>query len=176
MISDKEICRIGSIIKPHGINGEVSATVDADIYLPDLKCLVLKIDGINVPFFINSSRPRGTEAVLITIDGIKNEREAAKICGLDIYALKSDFDEDGYNDDEEGFYVSDLIGYTMTDDQKNLIGKITGFDDSTANVLLLVEDANGDTKYIPMADDLIEDFDAENKTISLYLPSGILDL
>lgn len=174
MISDKEICHIGSIIKPHGINGEVAAIVDSDVYLPDLKCIVLRIDGINVPFFISSSRTRGSEAMLITIDGIKNEREAAKICGLDIYALKSDIDENEIG--EEGFYVSDLIGFTMTDTDNHLIGTITGFDDSTANVLLFVEDTNGDTKYIPMADELIEDFDAENKTISLNLPAGILDL
>lgn len=176
MISDKEICQIGSIIKPHGINGEVVAMVNSDVFLLDLKCIVLKIDGINVPFFISSSRPRGTESMLITIDGIKNEREAAKICGLDIYALKCDFDEDGFNDEDEGFYVSDLIGFTMTDAANHLIGKITGYDDSTVNILLLVEDTNGATKYIPMADELIESFNAEDKTISLNLPAGILDL
>jgi len=176
MITDSEISTIGSIIKPHGINGEVSAIIDADIDLSELRCVVIKIEGINVPFFVNTSRARGSEAMLITFDGIKNEQDAAEICGHELYALTNELKKNRNAVDDEGFYVSDLIGFTLADKNNHTIGIITGYEDSTANVLLIVETANGKTKYIPIADEFVEDFDANRKLIALDLPEGILEI
>lgn len=175
MITDKEIRPIGHIVKPHGINGEVAATIDCNIDLADLRCIVLKIDGINVPFFLSSVRPRGSEAMLLTVDGIADERQANEICNLDIYALASDLRHDDDSDDD-GFYISDLVGFTLKNSDGTTVGIIDDFDDSTANILLLVKNDREVTNYIPMAENLISDFDPENKTITLNLPAGILDL
>lgn len=175
MIREKEITVIGQTLKPHGINGEISATIDSDIDIAALKCLIFDIDGIYVPFFVNSFRARGSEAVLLTIDGITDEAQAAKLCSMDIFALKSDLGGDK-EDNEEGFYISDLVGYKLMDSDGNTVGEITGYDDSTANTLLIIELPDETTKYVPVADELIEEFDPDSKTIKLNLPSGILEL
>ena len=64
MIVESEISVIGRTLKPHGINGEIAATIDAPVNLDSLQCIILDIDGIYVPFFIRSYRYRGSEAVL----------------------------------------------------------------------------------------------------------------
>lgn len=176
MILADEITEIGQTLKPHGINGEISATIDAVVDIDSLKCIIFDIDGIYVPFFIDSYRARGSEAVLLTIDGVSDEYEAAKLCGLDIYALKTDISADANDGESDGFYISDLIGFTVYDTEKRNIGVISDYDDSTANTLLIVKQADETSKYIPLADELIESFDIDKRIITLNLPEGLLDL
>lgn len=59
MITNPQITNIGKLIKPHGINGEIVISTDYDIDLSTVKCIIINIDGINIPFFINSIRSRG---------------------------------------------------------------------------------------------------------------------
>lgn len=175
MISDNEITPIGRFVKTHGVNGEINALVDPDIDIDSLRCVVVKIDGINVPFFIASSRAKGSESVLLTIDRIKDTDHAAELCGHVIYALRSDLDDDAETGDD-GFYVSDLIGYTLLDGNAATVGTVTGYDDSTANVLLKVTTADGREIYAPIAAELINDIDPDRQVISINLPEGLLDL
>lgn len=76
MILRTDITEAGVFNKPHGIKGEISATLDFDIDLSDVKCIVLDVEGIFVPFFIVSVRPKTSETVLITINGIDSEQKA----------------------------------------------------------------------------------------------------
>lgn len=175
MIDHRQLTEIGETVKPHGIKGEISATIDANIDITSLKCIVLNIDGIYVPFFVNSYRSRGSEAILLTIDGINDENEAAKICNQPIYALNDDLphvEAEG----EDGFFMSDLIGFLLKDTDGEVAGTITGYDDSTSNILLIIEDKAGETRYVPMADELIEEFDPDSRTIVLNLPNGLFEL
>lgn len=175
MIERRQLSEIGETVKPHGIKGEISATIDAGIDITSLKCIVLDIDGIYVPFFLNSYRSRGSEAVLLSIDGINDENEAAKICGQPVYALTEDVPNDeAYG--EDGFYMSDLIGFQLKDSDGEVAGTITGYDDSTSNILLIIEDKAGVARYVPMADELVEEFDPESRTIMLNLPKGLFEL
>ncbi len=172
MISRNETKVIGSILKTHGINGEVVVNLDYDINIEDLTCLILDIDGILVPFFADSVRKRSADSLLIKFDGIDNENQAAEIVNHDIYALISELDID---DNDEGFYVSDLIGYEAFNG-KTYIGRIDNFDDSTENALFIVKNNAGDIFYIPVTDEFITAIDEEKKIIEFDLPEGILDL
>lgn len=176
MISDDILSPIGHTVKPHGINGEINAVVDFDIDLDSLSCLIMKIDGINVPFFIESWRSRGCEAVLIKFDHIKNESEAEQFCGLELMALRAELPDDGSGDgDDEGFYAADLIGWTVSD-CGTPVGTVEDFDDSTENLLLSVATPDGDHVFVPLADELILAVDSERKTLDMNLPSGLNEL
>ena len=86
MITRDELIAIGHYNKPHGVAGELSATVDVDLeVLRGLSCLVSDIDGIFVPFFVNAIRPKSVDTMLLTIDGIENEKEAARLVNRDIW-------------------------------------------------------------------------------------------
>ena len=52
MIRLTEIAEAGYFNKAHGIKVEISATLDIDIDLNEVKCLVVPVEGIFVPFFM----------------------------------------------------------------------------------------------------------------------------
>ncbi|WP_280122459.1 ribosome maturation factor RimM [Duncaniella muricolitica] len=176
MILRTDITEAGVFNKPHGIKGEISATLDFDIDLSDVKCIVLDVEGIFVPFFIVSVRPKTSETVLITIDGIDSEQKARTLTGRPFYLLDSDIPEPDDADGEGGFYLSDLIGFTLADSIAGTVGEITDYNDATANLLLIVTTPDGEEVYIPVADEYIDEVDTDTRTLHTTLPSGIIDL
>ena len=173
MIHESQLTTIGHLVKPHGINGEINMSIEYEIDILSLKCFVLNMDGIYVPFFIEACRSKGVDARLITVDGITNEIQAADLCGKTVYALTDDLDFDS-DEDQAGFYATDLIGYQILDGNVN-IGEIIDIEDSTENALFVVKSGDN-VVYIPIADEMIEDIISETNTIVMNLPEGILDL
>lgn len=177
MISISEITPIGTLLKPHGIKGEIVMHLEYDIDPEKLECIILEDEGIFVPFFIDFCRPRSSESILVHIDGIDSESDAKELCQKTVYVRKSELDlQDA---DTEGFYISDLIDYEIIDENGVAIGRITDFDDSTSNTLLIAE-RETDNKtirlFIPIADEFVIDIDRENRRIEMRLPEGLLDL
>lgn len=174
MIEEKELVEIGKFGKPHGIHGEINVYLDEDVISDRLEKLIVNIDGIFVPFFIESIRPKRIDSVIVALDDIDNEQEAAKLTNLEIYALIADDVKE--EPDGDGMYASDLIGYTIVHVNGQPVGKITGVEDSTENALFLVELPDQTTVYVPIADDLIDEIDSDRKLIVMTIPEGLLDL
>lgn len=175
MIQNTEIIAIGLLLKPHGIKGEITMHIDRDVDVASLRCIVLNIDGIYVPFFIDSTRPRSSESVLISISGIDSEVKAQDICGKDVFALRTDINSFTSEDDSNGFYLSDLIGYKLVADNGTYLGEVESFDDSTENWLLIVKNENT-TIYIPIADEFIVGINNKDLVLTMSLPDGLIDL
>ena len=177
MIRPDEITTIGHFAKPHGVNGEINLIVSEPIDIESLSCIVLDIDGINVPFFFSSVRRRGSESYLVKIDGIDTEVAVSQFVNSQVYALTSEVeaitDED---DDADGFYAEDLIGYKVLTDDGRLSGTIDDVDDSTQNLLFIVKTDNGNKVFVPVANEFIADIDIDNATITFDLPDGLVDL
>lgn len=176
MITRDELIAIGHYNKPHGVAGELSATVDVEVeVLRGLSCLVSDIDGIFVPFFVNAIRPKSGDTVLLTIDGIENEKEAARLVNRDIYALKRDYRQESIDADADGYPLDFFIGFELRDNDGSRVGEITDVDEQTENAIFVV-DRNGSEIMVPATDDLIVEFDVDNKLMVMDLPEGLLDL
>lgn len=177
MIREKDLKKIGRLLKPHGIAGELVLMLTADIDAADIECVLLKLDGIFVPFFISSCRPKSSETDLIRLDGITDETMAASLCPNEVYALASALPQPA-PDEADGFYAEDLVGFQAVDGSTGApLGKITGIDDTTANYLFIIENPERKAPLlVPVADELIDALDPDARTISLLLPEGLLDL
>lgn len=176
MITRDELISIGHYNKPHGVAGEISATIDVEMdLLRNLTCLVSEVDGIFVPFFVNACRPKGGNTVLLTIDGINNEMEATLLVNAEIYALKRDYDDTAVEEDADGYPLDYFIGFELKDTQGNRLGEIVDVDEQTENAIFIVNRGEDDC-MIPAADDLIVEFDVDNKTMIMDLPQGLLEL
>lgn len=174
MIERSQIFPIGSVTKTHGIHGEMAMTLDQDVDLAELRCIVFDMDGIYVPFFVSAVRTRGASAVLVTLDGITDEVQAAEFTGKQLFALKEDVDIDDNEIDPDNIYLEDLIGFKLIDTDGTEVGIISGYDDSTENTLFTVANTDGDDILIPAVDDLITDIDIEAKILTMNLPSGLI--
>lgn len=180
MITREQLTEIGSITKAHGLHGEMAATldVDADLLLA-LRCIVLDMDGIFVPFFVGAARQRGTQAVLLSLDGVDSDRRAAQLTGRTVYALSDDLEQhidadDGQLDEMPLDYFT---GFTIVDDNTgDIVGVINDVDDTTINVLFIVSRPDGSVARVPAADELVTDVDTDRRIITMRLPGGLLDL
>lgn len=178
MINKEQLIEIGTVQKLHGLCGEMTASVVDSVFDDVKNCpyLVCEIDGIFVPFFIKSYRFRTDATILITFDGIDSQDKASSFCGLKLYFDRKCFTKkeaeeyDTDNEEEDSF-----IGYTIIDQKHGVLGKVIDIDDQTANVLFIV-DYDTTELMIPAADDLVIEIDDDNKTITMNLPQGLINL
>ena len=176
MIKASELTAIGAIIKPHGVKGEMVINLRDDrIDIERTECIVMDIDGIYVPFFIENVRQKGRESYIIAIEGITSDTAAAEFNGKTVYALREHIAE-MTDESDDGFYASDLIGFKAVKPDGTAIGVIDGIEDSTINVLAIIHGDNDRTVYLPLADEFITDIDPDRQIITFDAPDGIESL
>ena len=169
MIRSEEVYKIGRLGKPHGVKGEISFMFSDDVFdrvEPDY--LVLLVDGILVPFFIEEYRFRSNETALMKFCDIDSQDAARELTGCDVYFPRQLSDAD-----EEGVSWAEMVGYQLVDGRTGrAAGTIASVDDSTLNMLFELTDG----KLIPASEELITDVDTDKRQITIDLPEGILDL
>ena len=176
MIKREELIAIGHYNKPHGVAGEISATIDVDLeVLQQLSCLVSDMDGIFVPFYVNSCRPKSSETFLLTIDGFNSEKEISRLVNRDIFALKHEFQQETEDADADGYPLDFFIGFDLQDSDGTRIGTITEVDEQTENAIFIIS-RDDEEIMVPASDDLIVEFDLDKKLMVMDLPKGLLDL
>lgn len=181
MITRDEIIEIGQFNKPHGISGEISAsfTCDAEV-LDNFSCYIIDINGIYVPFFIESLRPKNDHTVLLKFEGMNSDESVKQYSNRSIYVLKKEYDaiitDENEDDDDSATPADYFIGYKIIDVRHGEIGEIIDIDDSTENALFIVMNDEKEEFYIPITEDFITGIDDTDLTINMSLPDGILDL
>lgn len=178
MIDQKEIKTIGKFQKTHALKGELNAILDIESdFIAEGNALIIEIDGIYVPFYAQSIRPKGSTSYLIKLDCINSEEEAKVFVNKLIYALKSELAPFLELEEEELLDDEDLIGYRILDATNNdVIGTIEKVDSTTENLLFVIKTNEGDNIYVPAVDEFIQEVDDEEKIIKMILPDGLIDL
>ena len=178
MISDKEISAVGKFQKTHALKGELNAILDIDSeFIAEGNAVIIDVDGIFVPFYASSLRPKGNTSYLIKLDGIDTEQEAKSFVNKTIYALKSELAPFLEIEEEELRGEDDLIGYQVVDNSTGAtLGKIERVDSSTQNLLFILKTSDGRELYIPAVDEFILDIDDSGQRIFMNLPAGLLEL
>ena len=169
MIKQEEVYKIGRLGKSHGVRGEVSFLFDDDVFdRVDADYLILDIDGILVPFFIEEYRFRSDTTALMKFEGIDTQERARELTGCDVY-----FPRNLAAGDDDSISWSAIVGFDIIDASTNKsVGRIVSIDDSTLNILFCLEDGH----LIPASEDLITQIDQQARTITMHLPAGLLDL
>ena len=173
MIRRDEVYKIGKLGRPHGVKGEITFTISDDVFdRVDADYLVLDIDGILVPFYIEEYRFKNDETVLMKFEDIDTQEQARNYTGYDVY-----FPRQLSDSDEDNMTWAEIIGFTLEDATTgNPVGIIDSVDDSTINLLFEVTTPDGRDVLIPASNDLIKGVDADKKVIKVSLPKGILNL
>lgn len=169
MIRQDEVYKIGRLGKTHGVKGEVAFQFDDDIFdRVDADYIVLDIDGILVPFFMEEYRFRNDTVCLVKFCDVDTQQRAQELTGCDVYFPRALAEKD-----ETQMSLSALVGFDIIDAScdKN-IGSIAAIDDSTPNILFELED----NTLIPANDELIEDIDTGLRQIRMNIPEGLLDI
>lgn len=170
MIRESDVYKIGKLGKPHGIKGEVSFMFNDDVFdRVESEYLILEIDGIMVPFFMEEYRFRSDDNALVKFVDIDTLERAAELTGCDVYFER----ERAEQDEDADISFAQIVSFEIVDEHSGKsIGKIDSVDDSTDNILFELE--NG--MLIPVAEEWIKEIDNNNKKIIMTLPEGLIDL
>ena len=169
MIREEEVFQIGKLGKTHGVKGEISFLFDDDVFdRVDADYLILKIDGILVPFFIEEYRFKSDSNALMKSEGIDTPEQARDLTGTDVYFPRSLADSD-----DGTLTWSVLVGFDIIDaDSGRTVGRIASVDDSTLNILFCLDDG----RLIPASEDLIIAVDQQARSLTMHIPAGLLEL
>jgi len=169
VIRQEEVYKIGKLGKAHGVKGEISFLFDDDVFdRADADYLILDMDGILVPFFIEEYRFKTDDNALMKFEGIDSQERARELTGCDVF-----FPREMAEDDDMQMSWAAIVGFELIDATSGkTAGRIASVDDTTINILFELEDG----KLIPASEELITHIDTKKQQLFIKLPEGILDL
>ena len=168
MIRKEDCYKIGRIGKAHGVRGELSFLFTDDVFdRVDAEYLILEVDGILVPFFMEEYRFRSDSLALVKFCDIDTQQRASELTNCDVWFLRS------LTPDDEEPTLAGLVGFEIVEaGTGKSVGHIAAIDDTTVNLLFELEDGT----LIPANDELITDIDTSGKRITMSIPEGLLAL
>ena len=130
--------------------------------------LFVIIDKLAVPILYSSFERRGQAGAVVHFDDIDTERRAEEfLVGREIFI------EDNDNEEDDEFYMEDLIGFTAVVGKRR--GELSDYYDSDANPLFEIT-LDGKEHLIPAQEEFIAKIDFDKRIIKFVLPDGLLDL
>lgn len=168
MIKKEDCYKIGRLGKAHGVKGEVTFQMTDDVFdRVGADYLILEVDGILVPFFMEEYRFRSDSVVLVKFCDIDTQERASELTNCDVWFPRS------LTPDEEEPTLAGLVGFNIIEAGDNtVVGRIAAIDDSTANLLFELENGT----LIPANDNLIQDINTREKQIIMNIPEGLLNI
>ncbi len=166
---EMEKIKIGKIVNAVGLKGEVKVYNYSDspeayeradaIYMGDA---LLAVENVRLQ----------KHMVILKLSGIddRNGAEAAK--GKDLFITEADLPVLPAGQ----FYVRDLIGMAVKEQDGTPLGKVVNVLQNTAQDIFEVERENGKQLLIPKVDEFVINIDMRQGEIEVRLPAGLLDL
>lgn len=161
---------IGTIVRPHGIRGDLQVTLQHPI---NLRTGVRVWIGFNHSFgreYTLESYAHSGRNAIIHLEGINSRAAAEQFREHGIFVSDVAFENDN---------ASPLFGiseWKVLDMQGNVIGIVVGIEDNPAHPLLLIECSGGNVILLPYVTEFIVGIDRVAQTLTVNPPAGLLDL
>ncbi len=164
--------RIGSILKPKGLKGELNIYTDFD-GLEDIKfdAVFIEIAGKLVPYFVSSIKYLQKNAGYLVLEDVDTIEKAAPLAKKDLYLpnkLKP-------KKKKEEFTLLDLKGFMAIDETHGELGIITEVNEYPQQILASVQYQNKEVLF-PLNEAIIKGIDLEGNELYVDLPEGLLDI
>lgn len=132
----------------------------------DAEFIILCVDDIFVPFRVTDWRTKGSDDILLSLQGVASEQQAMPLAGCEAFMLRTDLPEDiGSHTD-----LTSLTGYTIIDTERGVLGTVTDIDTSTLNTLVQLDKG----ALLPLHEDFISEINVSEKKIIIRTPQGLL--
>ena len=169
----EDLLRIGVVTTTHGIRGEVKVYPTTDDVKRFKKCdevilvtkkenLTLHVEGVK--FFKNIVILKFKEYNDI------NEVEGFRKCDLMVTR------ENALPLPEGGYYLCDVIGARVEEEDGSVLGEVTDVLETGANNVFVVKMTEGKEVLFPVIDDCIKKVDTAEGVVVAHVMDGLLDL
>lgn len=160
-----EKIKVGTIINTHGIKGELKvARTGIEEFNRDINYYIgEEVEGFKIKYSkIHKNN------FIIKLDGYDNINDVLKFKDKSIFISE----EDIIDLEEDEFYVMDLIGVNVVDENNSRVGEIIDVLEYDANDVYIVSSENGEI-LIPAVSEFILDVDLENNLMKVKLIEGM---
>ena len=161
----------GVVTKPYGLEGAVHLMVDPAL-ADGIKIgnpLFIEIDGQRIPFFIEEIVSGTGNHFIIKLEFINSLMEARQYCGMKIYP------EETVNKPVSGDDLKILVGYSVSDPNRDFEGEVMDVLEHSINRILVV-DFRGKEVMVPYADEILRNVDHRSRSIEVNLPDGLIEV
>ena len=164
-----EKIKIGKIVNTVGLKGEVKVYNYSDsIEIYETIESIYVEDRLTVIENVRAQK----NMVILKLEGADDRNAAEALRGKELYITDDDLPELP----EGQYYVRDLIGMSVAEEDGNLLGHVTDVLQNTAQDIFEVESENGKKLLIPKVEQFVLKIDAEKREITVRLIEGMLDL
>lgn len=176
-VTDSMLLPVAQIVKSYDTIGEVVVRLTSDL-LEDYNFkepVFIYFDGLPVPFFIEKFKSKGASGALIKFETVNDLSHADELLKKEIFVL-SELVCDNMEEEDMASY---LIGCTVRDGSKKIIGTISDYLDYPGNPCIEVTRTQqhvAEPLLIPFHEELILKFDPKKRTLQMEIPQGLLDL
>ena len=170
----ESIC-VGFIARTHGIHGKVALRLD-QLSVEDIQkmeSVFIEIDGLPVPFFIESIEEKTSDTLLLTFTDIVNEESARELTGCKVYISKKYVNPAYYKNSLSE--LNELKDFTIIDTEKGAIGVLKSIINIELNPLMQIT-KNKKEILVPFQCEFLQRIDKKNKVIHVEIPDGLLEL
>jgi 16S rRNA processing protein RimM len=173
----EELLQVGAITQTHGINGEVKVfpTTNDVRRFKKLKEVILDTGKEKITLEIEGVKFFKNLAIL-KFKGFDNINDIEKYKGKSLYVTR----ENAVKLGRDEYFIADLIGLKVYDEDDNYLGELTNVIETGANDVYEVKFANG-TEHggkevlFPAIKQCILDVDMENRKMKVHIMPGLLD-
>ena len=165
-----ELLQVGSIIKTHGIKGEVKVyplTDDVNRF-KQLKEVILEPDSDNITLEIEGVKFQ-KNLVILKFKGYDNINDIEMHCKKGIYVMRDNAVE--LDDDE--YFVADLIGLKVITDEGEKFGTVKDVLHTGANDVYVIEHSDKEV-LVPAIKQCIIDVSIDDNTMTIHLMKGLV--
>lgn len=164
--------KIGFIMKPHGLKGQVTIALDPEAPedMSTVETIFVEVNERLLPYFVESISIKGSKAFL-KLEEVDSQEGAQQISKSAIFLPKASRPRSGRG----AFYDDEVIGFEVNDTEMGTLGKITEVVQAGPNKLLSVSYQEREV-LIPLNSPFIEGVNKTRKKITVSLPDGFLDI
>ena len=166
----EQLLQVGILSSTHGVHGEMKVfptTDDPKRYKKLKKVLLdngtgkqeLKIESVK--FF--------KQFVIVKFEGYDNINDIEKYKGRSIYVTR----EDAVSLQEDEYFIADLIGMRVNDENEEELGEITDVLETGANDVYVIRLKDGGELLLPAIKQCILSVDIENAVMKVHVLEGL---
>lgn len=169
----EKLLSVGKILNFHGIQGEVKVgyTAGKEEQLTKIRKVFAVIGSKTIPLTVESIRFH-KQFALIKFREISSVNEAIEIKGAYLKIHKNTLET---KLEKNEFYIDDLVGLEVFDQEQNLIGKVSQVVNIRGEDLLVIKNSENQEYMIPFVQELVPEVDVKACRVILKKIPGLIE-
>jgi 16S rRNA processing protein RimM len=164
--------QVGKIVNTHGVSGEVKLIplTDDPKRFDDLEWAYIEKDGVLSRHDVQRVK-HVKNHVIIKFSGIgsMDEADVYKNCYVVVDR------ENAIKLPEDSYFICDIVGCDVADENGNLLGRITDVIKTGSNDVYVVKSETGKELLLPALKSVVRKVSLDERRIEVSVPKGLLD-